>query len=398
MLSNIVLKQYRNTHYRIAQCPQWRAGSMQQGATILNQLPAELLYAVVENLDLKDLSQLAMVNQQFWGFLRSMLYRVGTRKEYTRQGRSGSRTWLEFAVTRAHVELASQLLDRGGDPRLAPDTCLDGDYRTALFYAVQYGMIDLVERIGLRLDDVSKVYDRNGSTLLHAAVLSQAPTLVDHILGFDRPWGLKGIRSHPSALYLAACNGYTQIVSRLLVAGANLNQCGCSGTVLQAIMKDDSCKAIQEDIITMLVEKGDDLHKKDDDGRTILHYAACSHVPDVVNLLIKLGAILETRDRLGNTPLHEAAGKGRIENVKALITAGASVDATNWFDMTPLMVAMRWEHGAASVEYLASVKADINAEDRTNMTPIHAAGCHLKRGRLRERLHFTLQSETSNQI
>jgi glutaminase len=67
-----------------------------------------------------------------------------------------------------------------------------------------------------------------------------------------------------------------------------------------------------------LIASGVDVSRKDYDGRTALHLAACEGKADVVRLLIGAGCELSPRDRWGNTPLDDAVREKRNAIVEML--------------------------------------------------------------------------------
>ncbi len=63
------------------------------------------------------------------------------------------------------------------------------------------------------------------------------------------------------------------------------------------------------------------INKKDEKGRTILHYAVGNSDPKTVRLLIKKGADINSADVGGYVPMHLAVIGEHLENVKELISS-----------------------------------------------------------------------------
>lgn len=75
--------------------------------------------------------------------------------------------------------------------------------------------------------------------------------------------------------------------------------------------------------INLLESRKFDLNKRDKQGRTLLHYAACRGQYEIVELLLEQGAKAHLKDKNGNTPLHWC---GHAEVIDLLINQGAKVD------------------------------------------------------------------------
>jgi len=102
----------------------------------------------------------------------------------------------------------------------------------------------------------------------------------------------------------------------------------------------------------------DNVDRRDRDGRTALHMAACNGSADRVAELLAAGADVDARDNRGRGPLHLAAQEHALEVACCLLEAGATVDLKDDFGKTPLgtatfesqgrgeMIALLLEHGA----------------------------------------------------
>ena len=128
------------------------------------------------------------------------------------------------------------------------------------------------------------------------------------------------------------------------------------------------CRALNE---------GKDPRLADEDGDTVLHYAASNGHVRCVELLALNDADVNARNDYYRTPLTMAAASGHVASIRALLAAGANVNEswrlrmmnagvpTGEFMDTP--TALHWAVGfgtAEAVEVLlaAGASADINAE------------------------------------
>jgi ankyrin repeat protein len=71
-----------------------------------------------------------------------------------------------------------------------------------------------------------------------------------------------------------------------------------------------------------LVEHGADLTRRDESGRTPLHYAAGAGQA-ALELLLNAGAEVNAQSKDGSTPLHVAVDRASVEGVQVLLRAGA---------------------------------------------------------------------------
>jgi hypothetical protein len=145
---------------------------------------------------------------------------------------------------------------------------------------------------------------------------------------------------------------------------------------------------------------------KDDEGNTLLLFAASNGYVDLAKLLLSYRADINSKTFYGSTPLHEAVWEGRkamVElllahgadvNVKCknckpsplyyavfhrnkalaelLLAHGADVDASNPIGVTSLGLAAEL-NDKAMVELLLTYGADVNAQDRYGVMPLHGA-------------------------
>lgn len=108
--------------------------------------------------------------------------------------------------------------------------------------------------------------------------------------------------------------------------------------------------------------KGANPNMTDDDGLTLLIYAARDEFIDMIELLVDNNSHLTAADRDGNTALHWAVIEGRYGSVDSLISLGASVNIQNRRGETPLMVAAR-EGDRDIVDLLLQAEPDFTIQD-----------------------------------
>uniref|UniRef100_A0A8C7DZ59 Poly [ADP-ribose] polymerase n=1 Tax=Naja naja TaxID=35670 RepID=A0A8C7DZ59_NAJNA len=89
-------------------------------------------------------------------------------------------------------------------------------------------------------------------------------------------------------------------------------------------------------VVEYLLQHGADVHAKDKGGLVPLHNACSYGHYEVAELLVKHGAVVNVADLWKFTPLHEAAAKGKYEICKLLLQHGADPTKKNRDGNTPL--------------------------------------------------------------
>ena len=133
-----------------------------------------------------------------------------------------------------------------------------------------------------------------------------------------------------------------------------------------------------EQIAALLEAQGDGaVHIMDEDGRTMLHWAASGGHAAVVGLLLEKGALANALDESGWSALHIAVSGGRTEIVDALLSAGADPFAINGSGQLALHYAASRDRRDAARLLLSAAgeraAAMASFPDRAQNTPLHRA-------------------------
>ena len=122
----------------------------------------------------------------------------------------------------------------------------------------------------------------------------------------------------------AVCNGDVALVQEFIRSGADVNEScrpwhGGLSLLIRAIVSG------YKDIALALLEAGADVHAKDSNGWTALHWACAMGSKEMVEALINRGSRVNKEGRFeGRTPLILAEEKGRKAISMCLLRAGAS--------------------------------------------------------------------------
>jgi ankyrin repeat protein len=144
-----------------------------------------------------------------------------------------------------------------------------------------------------------------------------------------------------SALMLAACYGYTEIVDSLISAGADLNLQNNEG--FSALMLASYYG--HADIVDSLINAAAvDLTLTDNNGASALIFAAQTGKTRIVKSLISAGADRNLQTNTGVSALIIASKKGKTDTVKSLIEAGAALNLQTNTEASALIAAAKEGH------------------------------------------------------
>ena len=167
-----------------------------------------------------------------------------------------------------------------------------------------------------------------------------------------------GVMFEASPLFFAASSGDLETISLLLAKGADSNRRMRMLGMFAASPLQNATVYGDPAVVKALVAGKADVHEKDRDGMTPLHWAVLGHHTDAARALIAAGADVNAVDRFGYTPLLYAAtiDYGDAETASALIDAGANLGVKEKSGKTALAQAR-------DVPYLESALANAGAKE-----------------------------------
>ncbi|KAJ0183116.1 hypothetical protein K1T71_001092 [Dendrolimus kikuchii] len=201
--------------------------------------------------------------------------------------------------------------------------------RHALIAAAQNGHLDIVEYLldtaELTPDGICPV---TGETALTAACSTGNASIADALLiRGATPYALNARQMSPLAL--AAKNGRTALVLRLLDSGADVM--GSSGKIPLVLAAAEG----HADVVEMLLDHGADPDAVDNDGVSPLGWACLRSRIQTIVVLLDKGATIDQPDASGRTPLGLACG-GPADLVDLLLERGASLERVDHSGLRPL--------------------------------------------------------------
>ncbi|KAL7957568.1 ankyrin repeat-containing domain protein [Trichoderma compactum] len=303
-------------------------------------------------------------------------------------GEDDGRTPLWTAVTEERIDICRLLLAHKADPNLVAKEGETTPLAIAIMttaahqVAAQEGYSEITRLLAEAKADVHACIDDSGWTALHAVSDSTETVrvLLEYGADINRPrkkeatppgaaihlnqvnavksmlseskvkpdWSLP---SNQRSIRHAVREGYTDVVSSVLEAGANVDLVGDhnASLVLFAMTRND------DNMIRTLLEFGADLNHNDKYGDTVLHFVEketpVESVRPITTCNMEVLTHLMTKTIVFDTlnipsfnkwaaPLHFACAEGTIEMVKVLIKNGADVNyaCTSEYG-TPLIAA-----------------------------------------------------------
>jgi ankyrin repeat protein len=262
-------------------------------------------------------------------------------------------TVLLHAVAKNNRALVEVLLQLPKTPSLGARTFLKG--KTVLHLACQtQSPVELVKLLVSKGAD-PKLTDNDGNTLLHEVAerfegFPEQITLVEYLIKTGVSPHTRNCRQQTAAHIISPVYVEDNIsrttptresfVSVLLRLDPNVD---INAQDIDGYRPLHFASAASELAAFNLIRSGADLNAKSFGLRTPLHCAARGHQSSIIAMLVRFGTEsgssigVGAPDVDGRSPLHDACRSGLPESVSILISAGADVDLESKDRVTPLM-------------------------------------------------------------
>lgn len=126
------------------------------------------------------------------------------------------------------------------------------------------------------------------------------------------------------------------------------------------------------EILELILARKPDFKARDQEGLTVMHYAAKFSSANVIELLVARGGDVNLRSRDWRTPLHLAAEAANIQAAKVLLKNGVDVDSETSQGRSPLHFAAA-NGSMPLMEVLLAASARPDLEDINGASPLHLA-------------------------
>lgn len=190
------------------------------------------------------------------------------------------------------------------------------------------------------------VQDLDGTSALHLAACNDFPEVVEQIL--QHPSTVVDLSDDCSRtpLHLSAQFGTNpQVIEQLLAHGADPNKNDDrGGPVIMRATESGNDQGF-ETLVNSAKEIKPELTCTDEDGRSLWHHAAASGSVTMIEMLKKwIPSHLNAPDAVEMTPLHDACKFGQLEAARKLLEYGASPTVQDKLERTPFTIVRQYGH------------------------------------------------------
>ena len=184
-------------------------------------------------------------------------------------------------------------------------------------------------------------------------------------------------KDHETPLHFASFRGKLEIARLLLDYGAKMNAKNAQGETPLHLVSRGEYNAPTDGVLVakLLLDRGVDVNAQDKRHWTTLHSASYNGKPEIVQILLYHSAKVNAETDLGETPLHlvrpgKYGSQDGIQVVRLLLEGGIDVNAHDKRNWTPLHAASY--HGRLEiVRVLLDQGARANAKNNRGETPLH---------------------------
>lgn len=267
-----------------------------------------------------------------------------------------------YAVTMPNVEIFKTLIKYGA--HLIVKDKLD---QSPLFYAAYMNTNPAVIRTMLRIGYPVNAKNKDGRTPLMYSSLNINDEIAEILIDNGADVNAEDSTGKKAYCYVLEQTQRKKLVKKMAALSNFANDEHVRWLFLAATAGYNNLIMLKS-----VIQFGADIHTKNSDSRSILHFAASSSVsPKVLQFLVKSGLDINAFDDIKATPfLYAARGNPSPEVLVELLRLGANPHITHNDGRNALHIACEQNPSLAAVEFLVkSGLFDINQKDDLGFTP-----------------------------
>lgn len=225
---------------------------------------------------------------------------------------------------------------------------LSADGTSAVHTAVRKNHHEMVDAMLKKGIDVNITEDKPGvagATPLHIACEHVYPQLVKMLMDAGADDTLKNeLEETPAHIAVSKKIGYKQVSDKerieMIQALEHVDIPGKNGVTPLMLIQDPQL-FLSISLTPVLIEKGADVNRADNNGNTALMLHTFWYCyKDVIKAMVKAGYNVNARNRSGDTVLHYVLKNKNSEMAVYLIKKGADVNIANEKQVTPAQIAV----------------------------------------------------------
>lgn len=241
-------------------------------------------------------------------------------------------------------------------PDRAADESIFMQQREALFEAVEYGRIEIVQNLLEVSPSLANAKNSNGKPLLSLAVARGNNYLVHALLALEQLNFNAQDEAGRTALSSAIKQG-NFVLARLMAKKKGVDCTLKDQDGMSSLLLSVQCRL---PFVTRMLLNQSHIHHTDNNGKNLLHHAILSSNDDIIQYLLQVGLPAHSLDDNNRTPLSYAAEMGQSANIEILFSH-ASLDVNSVDDCGRTALSYAAERGQDAVVALLLEVPGINA-------------------------------------
>ncbi|WP_353277467.1 ankyrin repeat domain-containing protein [Wolbachia endosymbiont (group B) of Villa cingulata] len=279
----------------------------------------------------------------------------------------GNLTALHFAASIGNLEVAKVLIEYNETNVNAKSADNLTPLHFATFLKKEDVALELLKAQGIDVNSKGK----GGTIPLHIAAITGQNNVTSSLLQ-KGALTEETIKGNLTALHIAAMHDKDKIISTLIDEGhAKMEAKTVNGSTPLHLA---SFAGASNSTLLTLLKRGADTRLYDNNGYIPVHVAILNGKNETVNILVEYeDDLVNVADKNGEFPLHLAAKTGYVDIISCLLNNKADLNARDNYDLTPLHWAAQYNNTKA-IERLAAEKGtDLDIRNNDGRAPLHLA-------------------------